>query len=97
MLASDKVDGWTSIDAIQMAMPVFAKLGVMYKGEGYFTKMHQLYLHSKNVEGGGWFNAKDGLWYRDKGFVPPFKTPNGKGCYWSRSNGWANQYIPKKQ
>src|SRR5665647_303211 len=30
MLASDKIDDWTWIDALQMAMPVFAKLGVLY-------------------------------------------------------------------
>ncbi|MBK9934742.1 MAG: glycoside hydrolase family 88 protein [Cytophagaceae bacterium] len=88
MLASDKVDDWSWIDALQMAMPVFAKLGVMYNDERYFEKMHQLYLHSKNIEGGGLYNAKDGLWYRDKGFVPPFNTPNGKQCHWSRGNGW---------
>jgi unsaturated rhamnogalacturonyl hydrolase len=88
MLASEKADDWTWIDALQMAMPVFAKLGVMYKDERYFDKMHQLYLHTKNIEGGGLFNAKDGLWYRDKDFVPPFTTPNQKACYWARGNGW---------
>jgi rhamnogalacturonyl hydrolase YesR len=28
------------------------------------------------------------LWWRDKDFVPPYKEPNGKNCYWSRGNGW---------
>ena len=34
------------------------------------------------------FNEKDGLWWRDADFCPPYKTPNGKECYWSRGNGW---------
>jgi len=29
MIASDKIDDWTWIDALQMAMPVYAKLGVI--------------------------------------------------------------------
>ena len=28
------------------------------------------------------------LWWRDADFVPPYKEPNGKNCYWSRGNGW---------
>ena len=34
-------------------------------------------------------NPKDGLWWRDHDFVPPYKEPNGEDCYWSRGNGWA--------
>ena len=30
----------------------------------------------------------EGLWWRDADFVPPYKEPNGKNCYWSRGNGW---------
>ena len=88
MIASGKVDDWTWIDAIQMAMPVFAKLGVMYKDTSYFDYMYKMYHHSKFTEGGGLYNKEDGLWWRDKDFVPPFKEPNGEDCYWSRGNGW---------
>ncbi len=95
MLDSDKVDDWTWIDALQMAMPVFAKLGVLYNDNKYFEKMHQLYTHSKNSEGGGLYNAKEGLWWRDKDFVSPYKTPNGKNCYWSRGNGWVIAALVK--
>ena len=31
---------------------------------------------------------KEGLWWRDHNFDPPYKEPNGKNCYWSRGNGW---------
>jgi unsaturated rhamnogalacturonyl hydrolase len=83
-----KVDHWTWVDALQMAMPVMAQLGVIYKDESYFEKMFQMYIYTKSIEGGGLYNAEEFLWYRDKDFVPPFKTPNGQKCYWARGNGW---------
>jgi rhamnogalacturonyl hydrolase YesR len=88
MMLSGKIDDWTWIDAIQMAMPVFAKLGVLEKNPEYFEYMYKMYMHTKLVEGGGLYNAKEGLWWRDKSFVPPYKEPNGDDCYWSRGNGW---------
>ena len=89
MVASDKKDDWTWIDALQMAMPVFARLGVLEKDDRYFEKMYAMYQHTKSVQGDhGLWNSTDKLWYRDKDFDPPFTTPNGKSCYWSRGNGW---------
>jgi len=88
MIKSGKVNDWTWIDALQMGMPVFAKLGVLTKDDTYYEYMYKMYMHTKNVEGGGLYNAKDGLWWRDKDFVPPYKEPNGQDCYWSRGNGW---------
>ena len=85
---SEKSDDWTWVDAIQMAMPAFAKLGVLEKNPKYWDRMFDLYLHTKNIEGGGLYNTKEHLWWRDKDFVPPYTTPNGKNCYWSRGNGW---------
>lgn len=89
MVNSDKVDDWNWIDAIQMAMPIFVKLGVTYNDTKYFDKMYALYSHSKHKEGGnGLYNPQDKLWWRDKDFVPPYKEPNGEDCYWARGNGW---------
>jgi unsaturated rhamnogalacturonyl hydrolase len=88
VIQSGKVNDWTWIDAIQMGMPVFAKLGKLYNDTTYYNYMYKMYLHSKNAEGGGLYNAKDGLWWRDKDFVPPYKEPNGEDCYWARGNGW---------
>ncbi|OUJ76313.1 family 88 glycosyl hydrolase [Hymenobacter crusticola] len=89
MVTSDKIDDWWWIDALQMAMPVYAKLGVMYKDDKYFEKMYQIYNYSKTAHGGsGLYNPQDQLWWRDKDFVPPYKEPNGDDCYWSRGNGW---------
>jgi unsaturated rhamnogalacturonyl hydrolase len=85
---SAKMDDWTWVDAIQMEMPALAKLGVETKDLRYFNKMMQMYRHTRNVQGGGLFNGEEGLWWRDKDFVPPYKEPNGANCYWSRGNGW---------
>jgi unsaturated rhamnogalacturonyl hydrolase len=89
MMASDKIDDWHWVDAIQMAMPVFAKLGVIYKDTNYFHRMYEMYAFTKYKHGdNGLFNAAEGLWWRDKDFDPPYKEPNGEDCYWSRGNGW---------
>ena len=89
MVASDKADDWNWIDAIQMAMPVFAKLGALEHDNRYFEKAHALYEFTKTKHGGhGLYNPADHLWWRDKDFVPPYQEPNGKNCYWSRGNGW---------
>ncbi len=89
MVKSDKIDDWNWVDALQMAMPVFAQLGVLENDARYFEKMYQIYNYSKTKHGGnGLYNPKDGLWWRDKDFVPPYKEPNGNHCYWSRGNGW---------
>ena len=70
-------------------MPVFAQLGVIYKDDRYYEKMYEMYMHTKNVEGAkGLYNLTEKLWYRDKDFDPPYTTPAGKSCYWSRGDGW---------
>lgn len=90
MVKSDKKDDWSWIDAIQMGMPVFTRLGVVYNDTSYFRKMYEMYAFCKYNHGGnGLFDAKTNLWWRDKDFVfPAYKEPNGEGCYWSRGNGW---------
>lgn len=89
MVKSEKSDDWNWIDAIQMAMPVFTRLGIVYNDISYFRKMYDLYSFSKYKHGGkGLYNPADHLWWRDKDFVPPYKEPNGEDCYWSRGNGW---------
>jgi unsaturated rhamnogalacturonyl hydrolase len=89
MKASPKIDDWNWIDAIQMAMPVFVRLGVMYNDTSYFNRMYDMYAFTKNKHGdNGLYNPADKLWWRDKDFDPPYKEPNGEDCYWSRGNGW---------
>jgi unsaturated rhamnogalacturonyl hydrolase len=89
MKATPKVDDWSWIDALQMGMPVFVRLGVLYNDTGYFNRMYEMYAFSKYKHGdNGLYNAAEKLWWRDKDFDPPYKEPNGGNCYWSRGNGW---------
>lgn len=82
-------DDWWWIDAIQMGMPVFAKLGKTLNEPKYYDKMWDLYEYCRNtMAGNGLYNPEDGLWWRDGDFIPPYKEPNGEDCYWSRGNGW---------
>lgn len=84
-----QVNDWWWIDAIQMAMPVYAKLGKLTGEQKYYNKMWDMYSYTRNTHGeAGMFNVKEGLWWRDHDFDPPYKEPNGKNCYWSRGNGW---------
>jgi len=103
MLATNKFDDWSWIDAIQMSMPIFARLGSIYKDSAYFNRMYEMYAYTKYKQGGnGLYNVGEHLWWRDKDFIPPYKTPEGFNCYWARGNGWVLaglvrtlQYLPK--
>jgi unsaturated rhamnogalacturonyl hydrolase len=96
MKATDKIDDWNWIDALQMAMPVFVRLGNLYSDTSYFGRMYEMYAFSKYKHGGnGLYNPSDKLWWRDKDFVPPYKEPNGEDCYWSRGNGWVVAALAK--
>ncbi|MCB0648495.1 MAG: glycoside hydrolase family 88 protein [Saprospiraceae bacterium] len=89
MMHSEKIDDWSWIDAVQMAMPVFAKLGVIFQDQAYWDRMYEMYMFTRNKTGGnGLYNPKDGLWWRDADFDPPYVEPNGEDCYWARGNGW---------
>ena len=89
MMVTDKVDDWNWIDAIQMAMPIFAQLGNITGDRAYYDKAHEIYMYSKHQHGeNGLYNPEDQLWWRDKDFDPPYTEPNGEDCYWSRGNGW---------
>lgn len=89
LLNTPQNNDWTWIDAIQMGMPVFGKMGVLTKDRRYFEKAWQMYSETRNKIGGhGLWNPEDGLWWRDANFCPPYKEPNGEDCYWARGNGW---------
>jgi rhamnogalacturonyl hydrolase YesR/lysophospholipase L1-like esterase len=89
VVTTPQVDDWSWIDAIQMAMPVLAKLGKLTGDTRYYEKMYQMYSFTRNKHGvNGLFNPEEGLWWRDADFAPPYKEPNGKNSYWSRGNGW---------
>ena len=81
-------DDWWWIDAIQMGMPAFYKLTRITGDKRYADKAWQMYEYTRNHQDGGLRNPVNGLWWRDRDFNPPYKTPNGKECYWSRGDGW---------
>ena len=94
---------WTWIDAIQMAMPLYMQVARLTGEMKYRDHAFRMYLWSRNECGGGLFNEKEGLWWRDADYVPPYKEKDGQNCYWSRGNGWVyaalvramNQISPK--
>lgn len=90
LASSAPVTDWYWIDAVHMAMPAWAKLGVLTGNTNYFNEMYKLYANTRDTQGtAGLYNPVDGLWWRDATFVnPPYVEPNGKSCYWSRGNGW---------
>ncbi|MBQ7056651.1 MAG: glycoside hydrolase family 88 protein, partial [Bacteroidaceae bacterium] len=79
---------WTWIDAIQMAMPLYMQMYQVTGDENYLNHAMKMYRWTRNDCGGGLFNVKEGLWWRDADYVPPYKEPDGQQCYWSRGNGW---------
>lgn len=87
-IAADSYQAWTWIDAIQMAMPAYAMMTKITGDRKYIDFAIKSYNWTRNECGGGLFNLAEGLWWRDKNFVPPYQEPDGKNCYWSRGNGW---------
>lgn len=69
MVSKGTTNVWTWIDAIQMSMPVFAKLGKLTGNTAYYDTMWGLYAYARNQCGGGLFNTSDGLWWRDHHFT----------------------------
>lgn len=88
-----KNDFWTWIDAIQMAMPVYAKYAKMTGQRKYLDYAMSSYKWTRDTLASGLFNKKEGLWWRDKDYVPPYKEQDGNNCYWSRGNGWVYAAI----
>ena len=96
---------WTWIDAIQMAMPLYMQVYKVTGDRRYADHAMKMYRWTRDTLAGGLFNEREGLWWRDKDFVAPYQTPDGKNCYWSRGNGWVyaalvrcmNQLSPKDQ
>ncbi len=87
-MATGRIDYWTWIDAIQMAMPVYVKMYAQTGDERYLDYAMKSYRWTRNECGGGCLNTEEGLWWRDKDYVAPYKEQDGQNCYWSRGNGW---------
>ena len=87
-ISTQRHDYWTWIDAIQMAMPVYAKYAQLTGQPEYLDYAMKSYIWTRDTLAGGLFNKREGLWWRDKDYVPPYKEKDGNNCYWSRGNGW---------
>ena len=85
---SYRVDYWTWIDAIQMAMPLYAQAYKLTGNRKYIDYAIKSYHWTRDECGEGLFNLENGFWWRDANFIPPFKEVDGNDCYWSRGNGW---------
>lgn len=90
-----KIGWWTWVDAIQMAMPVYTKMFRITGEECYLDHAMKMYTWTRDTLAGGLFNEREGLWWRDKDFVPPYAEPDGSNCYWSRGCGWAYAALVK--
>lgn len=80
---------WNYVDALNMAMPSFARIGLLDNSAADLDAMQKLFHYTEKVAGGhGLFDERTGLWWRDAGFV-------GSNTYWSRGNGWALSALTK--
>jgi unsaturated rhamnogalacturonyl hydrolase len=74
------------VDGLNMALPSFARLGVLDKNENELVAMHKLFSYTQKKA--GLFNESTGLWWRDHKYV-------NTTTYWSRGNGWAAMAMAK--
>ncbi|WIY02912.1 glycoside hydrolase family 88 protein [Amycolatopsis mongoliensis] len=77
-------DYWNYVDALNMAMPSFARMSVIDHDPSYLDAMQKLFSSSERKL----FDEFTGLWYRDERF-------KGSGVFWSRGNGWALAALTK--
>lgn len=77
-------------DALYVGPPTLAMLGTATGEAKYFTYLTKMYWQVH----GEIFDAKLGLFYRDKRFITMVNR-NGKKVIWSRGNGWVLAGIPR--
>jgi unsaturated rhamnogalacturonyl hydrolase len=83
------VSTWNYVDALNMAMPEYARMGVIDKNSGYLSTMQTLFNYTEKTAGGkGLYSEKDSLWWRDSKYV-------NTTTFWSRGNGWAFMALAK--
>ena len=83
------VTTWNYVDALNMAMPEFARIGVLDKSEATLAAMQKLFNYTEKTAGGkGLYSETNGLWWRDSKYV-------NTTTFWSRGNGWAFVALAK--
>lgn len=88
---------WWWIDALFMALPTYARAGMLATAESAeriwdaARSQYNITSFGTNTSGAkafGLWSPHDSLFYRDDSFVSR-KTPSGHGVFWARGNGWA--------
>lgn len=88
-VAAGHVDYVNYVDGLNMALPSFARLGVLDSSQADLTTMQKLFTYAEKTAGGrGLFDESTGLWWRDAHYV-------GTTTYWSRGDGWAIMTMAK--
>ena len=86
---SGHVSTWDYVDALNMAMPSFAGIGVRDQSASTLAAMQTLFNYTEKKAGGhGLYSEADGLWWRDGKYVDTT-------TFWSRGNGWAFMALAK--
>ncbi|MDT7726997.1 MAG: hypothetical protein QOI21_3573, partial [Actinomycetota bacterium] len=81
-----KTDSWDYVEALNRAMPSFARLGVLDNSDADLDAMQKLFHYTEKVAGGhGLFTELTGLWRRDE----------QSATFWSRGNGEALSALTK--
>jgi rhamnogalacturonyl hydrolase YesR len=94
--SSAPLHDWTWIDALNMAMPDFARLGVLTGDTRYFTTMAALYAYTfTGLKEIGLYDQTAHLWYRDSSFLPPHLSRHGRPIFWARGNAWVFAALAK--
>jgi len=80
---------WNTVDALNLAMPSFAQLGVMDASQADLDTMHTLFDYARSgVAGRGLYDQQLGLWWQSAKDI-------GTGTFWSRGNGEAFAGLAK--
>ncbi|MEZ0076053.1 glycoside hydrolase family 88 protein [Planotetraspora sp. GP83] len=83
-IAGGRTNYWTWVDALHMAMPVFARLGVLKSSTAHLDYLYNSYTYTKSQTSKrtGLWSPTQRLWWRDNNYVR-------SSTYWSRGNGWS--------
>lgn len=85
-VAAGNFTRWSYVDALNMAMPSYARLGILDKSAADLNAMQAQFKYTESTL--GLFNGATGLWWRDARF-------KATSTYWSRGNGWALMALAK--
>lgn len=92
-LLSDSPKGreeWWWVDALFMAPPVLARLGMATNEAKYYNLLHEMWWDTASLL----FDEDANLFYRDNESFKE-RSENGRKVFWARGNGWAMAGIAR--